>query len=73
MCAICGLKKGPMALIFVQVISKNCPSILRLLYRNFIRGKQVKFFILCGNLLLRESQFHIVSCSKSFDFQLFFV
>jgi len=28
---------------------------------------------LSGNLLLRESQFHIVNCLKSFDFKLFYV
>jgi len=34
---------------------------------------QFKFFILSGNLLLRESPFHIVNCLKSFDFTLFIV
>jgi len=27
---------------------------------------------LSGNLLLRESRFHIVNCLKSFDFKVFF-
>ena len=43
-----------------------------LLYRNFIRWKQAKFFILPGNLLLRESPFHTVNYLKSFDLKLFF-
>jgi len=34
---------------------------------------QFKFFILSGNLLLRESPFQIVNCLKLFDFTLFFV
>jgi len=46
--------------------------ILHMLYRNFIRSKQAKFFILSGILLLRESQFHTVNCLISFDFKLFF-
>jgi len=33
----------------------------------------VKYLILSGNLLLRESQFHIVNCLMSFNFKLFFV
>jgi len=44
-----------------------------MIYGNFIRCKQVKFFILSGNLLLRESPFHIAKFLKSFDFKLFFV
>ena len=44
-----------------------------LLYRNFSRWKQVKFFILSGNLLLREIQFYTVNCLKPFYFKLFFV
>ena len=46
--------------------------ILHMLFRNFIRWKQVKFFILPGNLLLRENPFHILKCLKSYDFKLFF-
>jgi len=34
---------------------------------------KVKFFILSGNLLLRESIIYAVNCLKSFDFKLFFV
>jgi len=67
------LKRGPWPLYPFKLYQKRCPYILRLLYIKFIRGKQVKLFILCGNLLLRESPFHIVSCLKSFDFKLFFV
>jgi len=52
---------------------KKGPYILHMLYRNFIRWNQGKFFILSGNLLLRESTFYIVNCLKSFGFKLFFV
>ena len=45
--------------------------VLHMLYRNFIRWKQVKFFVLSGISLLRESPFHTVNCLKSFDFTLF--
>jgi len=58
---------GALAPIFVQVISKKAPYILLMQNRNFIRRKQVQFFILSGNLLLRESRFHTVNCLKSFD------
>jgi len=34
---------------------------------------QFYIFILSGNLLLRESTFHIANCLKLFDFTLFFV
>jgi len=44
-----------------------------MLYKNVIWRKQVKIFVLSGNLLVRETQFHVVSCLKSFDFKLFFV
>ena len=49
------------------------PYILHKLYGNFSRWKQINFFILSGNLLLRENPFHFVDCSKSFDFKSFFV
>ena len=35
--------------------------------------KEVKFSILSGNLLLRESTFYTINCLKSFDFKLIFV
>jgi len=44
-----------------------------MLLRNYIRWKQVIFFILFNSLLLRESSFRIVNCLKSFDFKMFFV
>ena len=56
-----------------MLYKKRRRYILHILYKNFIRWKQVKFFILSGNLLLRESQFHIVHCLKSLDFELLFV
>ena len=43
-----------------------------MLHRNFFHLKQVKFFILHGNLLLHQSPFHMVNCWKSFDYNLFF-
>jgi len=49
-------------------ISKRRPDILHMLYRNFIRWNQGKFFILAGNSLLRESTFYFVNCLKSFGF-----
>jgi len=49
------------------------PYILHMPYRNFICWKQVKFFILSGTLLLRETPFHMVNCLKPFDFKLFCV
>jgi len=58
--------------MFVHVISKQGLYILHMLYRNVCLLK-VNFFILSGNLLLRESPFHIASCLKLFDFKLFFV
>jgi len=54
-------------------LSERRPYILHMLYKNFVHWKQIKFFILSGNSLLRESQFHIANCLKSFDFKLFFV
>jgi len=41
--------------------------------QSFIRWNQGKFFILSGNLLLRESTFCTVNCLKSFSFKMFFV
>jgi len=54
-------------------LSDRRPHILHVLYKNFIRWKQVKFFNMSGNLLLRESPFYIVNCLKSFDFKYLFV
>jgi len=54
-------------------LSERGLYILHMLYRNFIRWKQVNFFILSGNLLLHEGTFHIINCLKSFDLKLFFV
>jgi len=45
--------------------------ILHIIYRNVIRWKKVKLFILSGNLLLRESIVCTVNCLKSSDFKLF--
>jgi len=56
--------KRTLAPIFVHVQSKRDPYSLDMLYRNFICWNQVKFFILSGILLLRESLFHIVNCLK---------
>jgi len=53
MYTIGGLKKELLAAVSIHVISKTGPYILRVLCRNFIRWKQVKFFILSGKLLLR--------------------
>jgi len=71
-CTIYGLEKGPIALMFVHVTSKKGPYILHMLHKNFTCWKQFKLFILTGNLLLRESPFHIANCLKLFDFTLFF-
>jgi len=49
-------------------LSEMGPSVLHMLYRNFIGWKQVKFVIFSRNLL-----FTIVNCLKSFDFKLFLV
>jgi len=46
---------------------------LHMLYRKFIRWKQVKFFILFENLLLCEIRFQIVNRLKSFGFKSLFV
>ena len=56
-----------------QTLRKGAIYILHVLYRNFIRWKQAKFFILSGILLLREIPFHIVNRLKSFGFKLLFV
>jgi len=72
-CAIYGLEKGPIAPIFVHVTSKKGPYMLRMLHKSFTCWKQCKFFILSGNLLLRESPFRNVNCLKLFNFTLFFV
>jgi len=72
-CTIYGLEKGPVALVFVHVTSKNGPYILHMLQKNFTCWKQFKLFILSGNLLLHESPFHVVNCLKLFDFTLCFV
>jgi len=69
-CTIYGLEKGPLAPMSVHVTSKNDPYILHMLHKNFTFWKQLKFFILSGNLLLRESPFHVVNCLKLFDFTL---
>ena len=61
-----------LAPIFVHITSKKGPYILYMLHKNFNGWKQFKFFILSGNLLLRESPFHIINCLKLFDFTLFF-
>jgi len=45
--------------------------ILHMLYRNFLRWKNLTFFLLPENLLLRGSPFHIANCFKSFDFKFF--
>ena len=50
----------------------GCP-IFYTCYTETFRWKQVKFFILSGNLLLRESTFQIVNFLKSFHFKFFFV
>jgi len=57
----------------VHVTSKNVPCIFHLLHKNFSWWKQFKFFILCENLLLRESPLHILNCLKLVNFTLFFV
>jgi len=72
-CTIYGLEKEPLAPIFVHVTSKQFPYILHMLHINFTCWKQIKFFTLSRNLVLRESPFHIVNCLKLFDFTLFFV
>ena len=72
-CAIYGLEKGPIAPIFIHVTSKKGPCILHMLHKNFTCWKQFTFFILSGNLLLRESLFHVINCWKLFNFTLFFV
>jgi len=59
--------------MFVHVRSKNGPFISHMLHKNSTCRMQFKFFIFSGNLLLRESPFHIVNCLKLFDFTLFFV
>ena len=59
--------------MFVHVTSKKIPYILHMLHKNFTCWKQFKFFILSGNLLLRESPFGTVNCLKLFDFTLFFI
>jgi len=56
--------------MFVHVASKKGPYILHMLHKNFTCWKQLKFFILSGNLLLRESPFHITNGLKLFDFTL---
>jgi len=52
---------------------KRVSYILHMIYRNFIRWKQVEFFTLSGNLLLRGSPFHFVNFFYPFDLKLFFV
>ena len=59
--------------MFVHVRSKNGPYNLHMLHKNFTYWMQFEFFILSGNLLLRESLFHTVNYLKLFDFILFFV
>ena len=71
--AIYGLEKEPVAPMFVHVTSKKGPYILHILHKKFTCWKQFKFFILSGNLLLRECPFHIANCLKLFDFTVFFV
>jgi len=71
-CTIYGLEKVPLAPVCSRYIKKG-PYILNMLHRNFTRWKQFIFLVLSGNLLLRESPFHIVNCLKLFDFTLFFV
>ena len=56
--------------MFVHVTSKKDPCILHMLHKYFTCWKHFKFFILSGNLLLRESPFHIINCLKLFDFTL---
>ena len=65
-------KRVPCPYVCSRYIKKG-PYILHMLHKNFTCWKQLKFFILSGNLLLRESPFHIVNCLKLFDFKLFFV
>jgi len=66
------LKKGPFPQCLFTLHEKS-PYILHMLHKNFTCWKQFKFFILSGNLLLRDSPFHTVNCLKLFDFTLFFV
>jgi len=73
-CTTYGLEKGPNAPMFVHVTSKKGPYILHMLHKYYFTcRKQFKFFILSGNLLLRENPFHTANCLKLFDFTLFFV
>jgi len=54
--------------MYVWILESRCPRqtlregayILHTLHKSFIRWKQVQFFILSCNLLLREGPFHIV-------------
>ena len=69
MCTICGLKKEPLAPIFVRVRSKHWSLHFAHAIQEYFCWKQVN---LSGNLLPRESPFHNVNCLKSFDVTLFF-
>jgi len=67
------LKKGPLPLCLFTLDQKNGPFVSHMLHKNSTSRMQFEFFIFSGNLLLRESPFHIVNCLKFFDFTLFFV
>jgi len=66
------LKKVPCPYVCSRYIKKG-PLYFTHATEYFTCWKQFKFFILSGNLLLRESLFDIVNCLKLFDFTLFFI
>ena len=68
-----GLKKGVRPLYLVTLYHTTGPYILHMLYKNLFCWKQVKFYILSGKLLVRESRFCNVNCLQSFDFTFFYL
>ena len=74
-CTIYGLlvlTKGSLSL-YLFTLHQNGAYILNRLHKHFTCWKQFKYFILPGNLLLRESSFDIVNCLKLFNCTLFFI
>jgi len=70
---MCAIYRGAWLLYLLKLRQRRSSYFTLALNKKFIRWKQVKFFILSGNLFLRESAFHIVNCLKSLDFKLLFV